>query len=298
MLYGAGMSKFDLSELKVTNDIGMVLAHSPASRSCLPVTVMPIAAEAEQSNHAYDAQRILVAHKATGHRWYQLGGKTRQLTTAPRMIEVYENGLTFDHCRWEGEAGHAVVVEFNAADLETVTHGEMHKLKLLTQHEVFDELVSGIALSLAEEALNGSPNGPLYAQGLCVSLIGVVANRYSSISGKSPVAVLKGQLGPLQKKRVLSLIRANLGIDLSLARMAQEVGLSTFHFARIFKATFGDTPHHFVQQRRVEAAVEALRSNPRVSIVEIALMLGFASQAHMTNLIRRRFGATPRALRL
>jgi AraC family transcriptional regulator len=296
MLYSAYMSKFDLSKLTVTNDIGLVLAHSPASSSCLPITVMPIAAEAEEKNHGYKAQRIVVANSGRGRRWYQLGAETRQLSTAPRMIEIYEEGLTFDHCRWEGEAGHAVVVEFTDTDVQTITHGYLPELKLRTEHEVFDEQVSRIALDLAQEALNGLPNGQLYAQGLCVSLIGVMANRYSARC-ESRTPANQRQLSLQQQKRLSDLIHGQLSEDLSLTRLAEAVGLSTYYFVRVFKSTYGTTPHRFVQERRLEAAAAALQRDSRSSIAEIAFEHGFANQAHMTGLMRQRFGVTPRAMR-
>jgi AraC family transcriptional regulator len=296
MTYSACMSTFDLLTLTATNDVGLVLAHSPASKTCLPITVMPIAAEAEQKNHTYAAQRVVVAQKAMGRRWYQLGGQTRELRTAPRMVEIYEAGLTFDHRRWQGEAGQAVVVEFADADVQSITHGDLSELKLLTQHEVFDEQVSRIVLDLAQEALNGLPNGQLYAQGLCVSLIGVLANRYSTSPELRPPASQR-RFSSQQQKRLTELILSQLSNDLSLTRLAQEVGLSTYYFVRVFKSTFGTTPHRFVQERRLEAAAASLQRDSRSSIAEIAFEHGFANQAHMTGLIRRRFGVTPRIMR-
>jgi AraC family transcriptional regulator len=93
------------------------------------------------------------------------------------------------------------------------------------------------------------------------------------------------------------LIHQQLGSRLSLHRLAQEVGLSPHHFARLFKATYGTTPHQYVQTLRIDAAVEALRRSPAAPIADVALACGFASQSHMTELMRRRLGATPGTLR-
>ena len=79
--------------------------------------------------------------------------------------------------------------------------------------------------------------------------------------------------------------------------LASELGLSPHHFARVFKATFGVTPHRYVQARRLEAAADALQRQRQRPIADIALAHGFASQAHMTDLMRRRFGVPPRLLR-
>ena len=108
---------------------------------------------------------------------------------------------------------------------------------------------------------------------------------------------LVSTLGPIQRKRILDLIHHELAADLSVTRLADEVGLSAHHFARVFKATFGVTPHRYVKQRRIESAAESLQREPRRPIVEIALAHGFASQSHMTDVMRRGLGTTPRMLR-
>jgi AraC family transcriptional regulator len=285
-----------LDDLPASDDPSAYLAHRPASVSSLPITVYPIPGEAELERDLHATPRIFVAHAGSGRRWYQLGSATRELTTQPRMIEVYEGGLSFDHCRWEGEPGRCVMVEFADADVQAITHGEMQKLTLRTQHELFDDRVSDIALALGEEALNDLPNGRLYVQGLCVALIGVLDAGYVT-TGRSLSTASAGQLGATQRRRVMELIQGNLGADLSLTQLAESAGLSAHHFSRVFKATIGTTPHKYVQQRRLEAAVAALRRQERRSISDIALEIGFASQAHMTDLMRRHLGVTPGAIR-
>jgi AraC family transcriptional regulator len=285
-----------LDDLPASDDPTAYFAHHPASITSLPITVFPIPGEAELSGDRHETPRIFVAHAGWGRRWYQQGSVTRELTTRPRMIEIYEGGLGFDHCRWEGEPGRSVRVEFADSDVQRLTHGELERLRLRTQHELFDDRVSEIALSLAQEALHDLPNGRLYVQGLCVALLGVLESRYTSAEGSLSTSGA-GQLGPLQKRRLLELIQGNLGADLSLTELAETAGLSAHHFSRVFKATFGTTPHRYVQRRRIDAAVAALRAQERRPIADIALELGFASQAHMTDLMRRQLGVTPRVVR-
>jgi AraC family transcriptional regulator len=96
---------------------------------------------------------------------------------------------------------------------------------------------------------------------------------------------------------VVELVRDQLGAKLSLAVMASAVGLSPQHFARLFKTTFGTTPHAFVESQRIDAAVAALRRERSTPIAAIAAACGFSSQSHMTELLRRRLGITPSAVR-
>lgn len=292
------MDACKLADLPSNDDPARPLAHCAATTTCLPVTVYAIPGAAEKTADTHPTARVLVAYDGTGRRWYTTSGRTTLLETAPRMIEVYEQGLSFDHCRWEGQRGRCVCVEFDDAHVEAMTHGALSSLPLVTRHELFDERVSRLVLALADEALAGLPEGSLYAQGLSVALVGLLDQAYAARPhpGLAPQSG-PGRLGSLQRRRVMAAIHDGLGGDLSLARLAQEAGLSTFHFARVFKATFGTTAHRYVQDRRLAAAVSALKTDPRRPIADIALALGFSSQSHLTELMHRRLGTTPGELR-
>jgi transcriptional regulator GlxA family with amidase domain len=59
----------------------------------------------------------------------------------------------------------------------------------------------------------------------------------------------------------------------ALARIAY---VSPAHFIRVFRATFGETPHRYLQRRRVERAMFLLRETDR-SVTEICFDVGFMS---------------------
>jgi len=119
-----------LHDLPTSNVPREVLAHCPASTAGLSITVMPIPSHAELRDDFHANPRIFVAQQGHGHRWYSRGGVTRLLHTAPRMIEIYEQGLTFDREVWEGAAGRCVAIDFVDRDVEALTHGRVHSLKL------------------------------------------------------------------------------------------------------------------------------------------------------------------------
>jgi AraC family transcriptional regulator len=290
------MNGSSLAQLPLSDDPQSALAQAPGGGDSFPVAVFPIPASAEISHDEHPTSRIFVAQQGHGKRWYRQEGRTLELRTAPRMIEMYEAGLRFEHCRWEGSAGRCVLVEFDDANLNEVTHGQLPKLELPTRHQLFDAQVSHLALELADEALQGSPNGRLYQQGLCIALVGVLSSRYSRAARTLETSRVI-RLSPTQQQRIVDLIDGQIGNDLGLSSLSREAGLSAYHFARVFKATFGVTPHRYVLDRRLQAAVEALRRDPSRSIADIALWVGFSSQAHMTELMRRHFGVTPGELR-
>lgn len=94
------------------------------------------------------------------------------------------------------------------------------------------------------------------------------------------------RLAPWQMRRITELIENRLGGELRLSALAAECGLSTSHFARSFKKSFGVPVHRFVIERRVERA-KLLMKTSTMSLAEIALESGFSDQASFC----RTFGA-------
>ncbi len=75
----------------------------------------------------------------------------------------------------------------------------------------------------------------------------------------------------------------------SLARIAH---VSEAHFIRTFRATFGETPHRYLQRRRVERAMFLLWHTDR-SVTEICLDVGFASLGSFSRTFTQIVGETP-----
>ena len=79
----------------------------------------------------------------------------------------------------------------------------------------------------------------------------------------------------------------------ALARVAH---VSPAHFSRQFRATFGETPHRYLQRRRVERAMELLRETDR-PITAICLDVGFTSLGTFSRTFRAIVGESPSAYR-
>jgi AraC-like DNA-binding protein len=96
------------------------------------------------------------------------------------------------------------------------------------------------------------------------------------------------------------LLRAKDRIDRGYARpldvpaLAREAHASTAHFSRSFKRAFGETPHKYLQRRRIERAKELLRST-ELSITEVGLEVGFRSLGSFSTTFRDLVGEAPRA---
>jgi len=98
--------------------------------------------------------------------------------------------------------------------------------------------------------------------------------------------VLRGGLSPVARRRVLERIEASRGADLSLAELAEAACLSEFHFVRMFKASFGLSPHAWVMRRRLAHARELLAGG-RFGLQQVAAQAGYAHLSHLNAGLRR-----------
>lgn len=83
---------------------------------------------------------------------------------------------------------------------------------------------------------------------------------------------------------------------LELATLARIAYVSEAHFIRTFHATFGETPHRYLQRRRVERAMFLLRETDR-RVSEICLDVGFTSLGTFGRTFREIVGESPTTYR-
>lgn len=108
---------------------------------------------------------------------------------------------------------------------------------------------------------------------------------------------------PLERARDIGRIAAAARLieehyeePLTIADIAARVGLSRYHFLRLFSATLGMTPYQYLLNRRLRAAAHRLRADRR-SVLEAALSSGFGDLSEFTRRFRRTFGQTPTSYR-
>ncbi|WP_054899200.1 helix-turn-helix domain-containing protein [Pseudomonas sp. NBRC 111131] len=103
---------------------------------------------------------------------------------------------------------------------------------------------------------------------------------------------LKGGLAPALRRQLVEYIEAHLDQPITLGELAMRCNLSEYHFARMFRSSFGLPPHQYLLARRVHRACQLLRLG-QLALGEVALLCGFASASHFSNRFRQVLGATP-----
>lgn len=141
--------------------------------------------------------------------------------------------------------------------------------------------------------LSGNARNPAFAESLVGSIvIGLLEPEASTAEDRAAM----GRLTQAQLNRLSAHFALNGERRLTVAEMAEIVGLSESWFATVFRETTGKTPLQWQLARRIEAA-QALLGDASLTIADIAAQLGFSDQAHLTKVFRQVVGETPAAWR-
>lgn len=112
----------------------------------------------------------------------------------------------------------------------------------------------------------------------------------------SSQAACRVTISPRRLRLVLAFIEENLASQISVQDLATLANLSPFHFSRAFKQETGQSPHGYVQRRRILRAV-GLLGNARLSLAEIAGLTGFSTPAAFSTTFNQWTGQSPSRFR-
>ena len=176
------------------------------------------------------------------------------------------------------------------AALMASSDGAYGEVELRASRKFANPRLSALVAAAHAEMVAGFSSGRLFLdsieQAMAVALVNGYAVRHR------PVQMYKGGLGSARLRTIKELVHAKIEDDLSLDEMAQSVGLSTAHFARMFRKSTGETPHQFVLRQRIERAKAMLRA-PDARILDVAVACGFKTQQHFAQVFRDVCGVSP-----
>ncbi|MFE7973094.1 AraC family ligand binding domain-containing protein [Streptomyces shenzhenensis] len=146
------------------------------------------------------------------------------------------------------------------------------------------------AFRLAHTDLSACPD-PLEAESRLPWLLTALARRHST--ARPAPDLVPGAAG--LARAVRDRLAGELTAPPSLAALATDLGLSRYQLLRAFRTTMGIPPYAWLAQYRVTRARGLLEAGLRPA--EVAALVGFADQAHLTRWFRRVLGVTPAAYR-
>jgi AraC family transcriptional regulator len=150
------------------------------------------------------------------------------------------------------------------------------------------------ALKFKSQVENPGSMPRQYAEVLGIMLTQELVRINSGAARREPAN--RGGLAPWQQKRVAAYIEERVGNDIPLATLAELVQLSPYHFCRSFKSSFGMPPHRYHVNRRIERAKQLL-ADRELSVMTIALDVGFSDTKRFSAAFHRLTGQTPSCYR-
>jgi AraC family transcriptional regulator len=131
---------------------------------------------------------------------------------------------------------------------------------------------------------------PLSVQGLAQLIAVHLARNYGETVEESHSG--SPSLPGYKVRQITDWITEHVAEDFDLARLAAQVGLSKFHFQRLFKSAMGVSPSRYHINLRMNLARQLLRET-KMSVVDVALEVGYANPGHFSQLFRRETGLSP-----
>src|SRR5215467_604234 len=167
--------------------------------------------------------------------------------------------------------------------LTAASNGANREVELRPQRKFADRRLGGLVAAVHTEMAAGFPSGRLFLDSVEQAMAVALVNDHAVC--QHPVRAYRGGLGAARLRKIQELVHAKIEDDLSLDEMARSVGLSTAHFARMFRKSTGETPHQFVLRLRVDRAKAMLRvSDARV--FDVAMACGFKTPQHFAQVFR------------
>jgi AraC family transcriptional regulator len=154
--------------------------------------------------------------------------------------------------------------------------------------------LSQIGLALKSSLEENGGGSRLYADSIATALAAHLLGHYSTRNHH--FREYEDGLSKQKLQQAVEYIQAHLGEDLSLAEIANQLGMSQYYFCRLFKRSTGMSPHQYLIRQRVEQAKYLLKQPDR-TITSVAIECGFANQSHFAKCFRQRTGMNPKQFR-
>ncbi|BAZ38516.1 transcriptional regulator [Calothrix sp. NIES-4101] len=153
-----------------------------------------------------------------------------------------------------------------------------------------DPLIYQIGLALKNTLTSGTIGNHFYADSMATALAVHLLQHYSI--RRQPHQECYQGLTNTKLRKVQEFILNHLTEDLLIGTIADEIGMSKYHFARLFKQSTGLSPYQYVIKCRIERA-KILLSKEKRRISEVASMVGFSDQSQFSRHFKRLVGVTP-----
>ncbi len=279
----------------------MIPASNPGDRTATAAIVAPgvtierhAFSALEVSRHFHPTHCLHLQTAGVSRVRWSAEGRSGTETMRASSLMLHAQG-TSDSMVFAGDSTR-IVVSLDPASMTEMTRGgnERPSFQIPSRWHFQDKQLELLVRNLEAEAANGFQTGRIYGELLGLAISEYLMQHFSDAALSPPSS--KGGLPKGRLNRALEYIAANLAESLSLTEIAAVAGMSSYHFARLFKTSTGLSPHQYVLAQRVECAKHLLLRG-RSSIMNVAIESGFNDHSHFSKMFRKATGVPPQSYR-
>lgn len=173
--------------------------------------------------------------------------------------------------------------------LEEVFGIDASQVRLRDASAFNDEALNSLLGLLRDELMRGQAS-PIFVEAIAQAISIHLARNYG-VTDEEPHSSSPSLPGH-KLRQITNWIAEHAAEEFSLERLAEQAGLSRFHFQRLFKAATGVSPSQYHINLRMEEARRLLRET-KMSVIDVALEVGYTNPSHFAQLFRRETGLSP-----
>lgn len=238
---------------------------------------------------------IIVNFSKAGAHWCdtrQNGKALGDIALAPGNISVIppECDWSFD-VAWSGGTAFTFYLdpqEFADVLGDELTQGRMPELRAIARDK--NDILGRAARAYEAEFAKCDPFSAIAFDSIALAVCTELARTYTDLDSGEDAPVPRAE--DRRMRTAKDFIMSSLDEPIGLRDIASSIGMSQYHFARLFKAIEGVTPYQYVREQRIRKAKRLLQTS-ELSIAQIAYECGFSSQQHFTTAFKGRFNIPP-----
>ncbi len=290
-------SKIQLVNSKTKNifaaapDEGVIFSSADVGWRGITIELHRISPQ-EMPEHYIEGHRLAINLRQSVRYEWKDGSRWRQTILKPGDFCLQTHGeINFPRWRENFEfLAIALAPEFVSQAFQDT--GLSENIVFQERRGEFDPIIANFTHRFKAELELESYCGVLYGESLALAFALYLIESHSVSAQK--LHRHKGKLSSPQLRQIVEYIHEHLTEDLSLVDLAEQINLSSFHFARLFKNSLGLSPHQYLLQNRIDRAKKLIAVSMKPNLTEIGLQVGFYDQAHFTKAFRRAVGIWPK----
>jgi AraC family transcriptional regulator len=265
-----------------------VLAFGPGWR------VSDVVCTAGPADRPFEEQHNAVCVAAVTEGTFQYRSTRGSAVLSPGALLLGNVGHCFECGHEHGTGDRCLSFQLTPDCLETIVAGSGTRQAVFSAPNLPPMPTFAPLLAMAEAARDDGDAGEF--EELTITLVGAVATALGNAARLTRAPTMQDERRVTDVLRFIEVRAEDLEPGLSLTELASEVGMSPFHFLRMFRQIVGMTPYQFILHTRLHrAAVRLRRSQEAVS--SIALEAGFGDLSTFNRRFRRVMGLSPSAYR-